>query len=467
MSIGIFDPRKWWKTGRRVVNIAGDVVDTAGDIARGLRSTEPPVRKFRTQGQALEVARSLPRERVSEIINLLPSRRTSLGGATGFVGKYENEALEAANEVAAIKRLADTPSGRYSLARITGEVVPEASLPAGARRGLGERRFIERARVGKTVRPLSDVPFTTRASRFIQRRSLPAQLALGAGLGGAGYVAYNRLFGGEAGQPSNLTDEQLAAILSGLSTVTPEGTIEDIYGQASANAAFTGVDPALEKYLRDINNEYKAAVSQAYGRAEAELAALSAATGQTPGVGGQEQLARDVAASAMPGGTAVSTVTPMSAEMSEMAPGIRQDAARAAGGVSRQDRMLAEDLAYLSGVMNLMGVQAGSEAEQYLNRLLTAEAVRGSREARESQQLLNQQRLEALGGLALERAKTGSAYTATQTEQLVYQYAREWADLSAQQKAIETTRRGLTGTNDQELQRQYIESKLRESGLYK
>jgi hypothetical protein len=459
------DPFWWLRKGRQVANIAGDVVDTAGDIARGLLRTEPPVRKFRTQGEALQAARALPRERVSEIINLLPSRRTSLGGATGFVNKYEKEALETANEVAAIKRLVDTPSGRYSLARITGEVVPEASLPAGARRGLGERRVIERARVGKTVRPMSDVPFATRASRFIQRRSLPAQLALGAGVGGAGYMGYNTLFGDSTGRPSNLTDEQLAIILGQLGSVTEEQALQDLYAQAEANAAYKGVDPAVEKYLRDISQSYEQDVLSAYAAAEQNLANLAAQAGARPTVGGQEALAREAAAAAMPGGTAVSTATPISAEMSAVAPGIRSDAARAAGQFSAQDRMLAEDLAYLSGAMQLMGAQAGQESRDYLNRLLAAEAVRGSRAATEAQQVLGQQRLESLGNLALQRAKMGQSVSSVQVEERVFQYARDWANLSSQQKAIEVTRRGLTGASEPELQQQYIESRLRQDGL--
>lgn len=441
---------------------AGKTADAAADVVRGVST-------YTTPQQALNVARKLPRERVQEIVNMLPSRRKG----TAFVTQALGETPEQAAEISAIRYLSESPYGRARLGRLYGQAIPEEALPAGARRGLGERRLMELERAGKRIPSISDAGIPTRAGRFFLRRGPVGQALLAGGVGLGGYLGGREitdaigLTGGPTGRPEGLTDSDLQAILSQVGGgATAEDVLNDYYRQATQAAQYTGVDPQLEQYLRNQATRQQEQAAASWAATTAALDELAREFGGTPAGAGQEQLARDVAASAgsMPR-TAVSGLAPVSPELAEAEQAIRAEAARSGGGMSTRDQMLQNDLQYLAGVARLMGVETGQDINQRVEDLLLREALLGSRQSREAAQVLEQQRLEQLGNVALQRAKSGIEYGPAQVEQKVYDYANEWAAFTPQQRQIEVQRRALVGADEATLQRSYIESRLRQDGL--
>jgi hypothetical protein len=266
-----------------------------------------------------------------------------------------------------------------------------------------------------------------------------------------------------------LSDADLQAILGQIGGgMTEEEVLNNYYNQAiaAASAANMGIDAETEQYLRDRAAQYEQAgldASNATALALSELAGTPTA-GSTSA---QQALASDIAGAAMaPTGTAVSSLTPASSMAVDEAAATRADAQRAAGNFAAREQMSAEDLAYLSGVAQLMGVEFGQDINRRIEDAIMAEKLAASRASREAQAVLEQQRLSDLADLSQARVKTGiPAVSEAQIEQLVYAVANEWAGMTDQQKMLAANRRGLTGASDSELQQGYIMSRLREEGL--
>jgi hypothetical protein len=447
-----------------VSGLFGKILKGIGSVAsRGVRGAADEVVVPTSRSQSRSLLRNVAPERVEQITTMLPTRPSYLRRALG-------ETTEEASQIEAVRNLAGYSGGRYDLGRMMGKPISRDVLPAGTRIGRGERRLIELEKAGRAIPGVRGGRLSPAAVRgFVARRSLPVQAGIiGGGVGIPGIMAYNALTGeSAAGRPEDLSESDLAALLSMVGQgVTPQDIINENYGQAGQAAQFTGLDPQMVKYLEGRAAQYQADTAALWSStAEAinRLAGESGVGGET-GVGGQAALANQIAASAVPGGTAVSGLTPVSPELMEMEQGTRAEAGRSGRRSSVKDQRLAEDLAYLSGVAQIMGAEYGANIDRDIEDYIMAETLRQSGQAREAQQILEQQRLSAIGKVALENIGAQQA-TPSQIEEAIYSYAREWSSFTPQQKAIEVQRRGIVGVSESELQRAYIESRMRQTGI--
>lgn len=443
MAINIGDILNAGKSVRKLPGIIGDFW---GSVSRGGDAGAQSV------AQARRVAKGMGRE---DIIRAYVAGKQGLPEAIDI-------ADDSAAKVQAINRLRGSSGGRAYLGRTLGRPVP---TPADAQRGLREMRVQELYRAGKPLKAPKDANMFVRTGRFALRNpvvSVPVGLA--GGMVGLGLLAGR---GDGLSRPEGLTESDMQALLGMVgSGATPESIINQQYDKAIAAASKAGaVDPELERYLTSRATQYEQDVlnaNNAYAQALAELSG-QAAGGYGGGNAVANQMAQDIAADT---GTAVSSLTPISGELATAPQDTRASVASQTGQFAARDKMLNEDLAYLSGVAQLMGVEGAADIRRNLEDTLQSQAILARANARESANILEQQRLEDLGRINLEKVQAGSgALSAPQIEQYIYQYANEWASFTPQQKAIEASRRGLPGASEQELQRGYIESRLRQDGI--
>jgi len=434
---------------RRAPKVVGGITDYFKDAWRvGKFGDDLP----ETAKQARRVARGLTPEEVAR------ARSAAQQGLPEAIDIGENSAAR----VRAVQMLGDTSSGRAYLGRVAGRPYP---VPEGARMGLAERRVRELARAGKELKKPSEAGKLVRAGRFAMRHPYGVGIptAIAGGLVGMGLLSGD----GTLSRPEGLTESDMQSLLGMVGQgMTPESIINEQYNKAIAAANATGVlDPQLEQYLTSRAAQYEQDVlnaNNAYAQALAELSG-QAASGYGGGQAQANRMASEIGADT---GTAVSSLTPVSGALATAPQDAAAEVARQAGNFSARDKMLNEDLAYLSGVAQLMGVEGAGDIRRNLEDTLAREALIARANARESANILEQQRLEHLGRLNLERASSGvGSLTGAQIEQSIYQYANEWASFTPQQKAIEAQRRGLTGASESDLQRGYIESRLRQDGI--
>lgn len=432
---------------KRAPGFISKLWNLAGDVSRGGEAGA------QTVAQAKRVARGMDRQ---DIIRAYVAGKQGLPEAIDI-------ADDSAAKVQAINRLRGSSAGRAYLGRTLERPVP---TPQGAARGFRERRVQELYRAGKTIKPPSEANPLVRAGRFAVLRH---PFAVGIPAAAVGGMVGMGILGGDGSlsRPEGLTESDMQSLLSMVgSGMTPESIVNQQYDRAIAAANKAGViDPQLEQYLTSRATQYEQDVlnaNNAYAKALAELSG-QAAGGYGGGNAIANQMAQNIAADT---GTAVSSLTPVSGELATAPQDTRADVARQTGQFAARDKMLNEDLAYLSGVAQLMGVEGAADIRRNLEDTLQREALIARANAREAANILEQQRLEDLGKINLERVQTGvGTLTAPQIEQYIYQYANEWASFTPQQKAIEAQRRGLVGASEPELQRGYIESRLKQDGI--
>ena len=391
--------------------------------------------------EAEEFLRSRGPEAVKRIpMGERPPRRGELPSGFGTPNVYGPSGAEEF----AYARLLARPSGRRTLASMTGEF-PE--LPAGTTPGFRDFRTQSLLARGKSLEPRTIGDIALGAKKFAADKP-KTSFVLG-GLGGLGALSIGAgmLRGLDGGD--QLDQAQILDIISksGVGQSTEDYLKSLAEQQISDLSEASSFSPEIQAQLDARQLQYEDALIDANSRYLEAIGGGASVPAASMGAYGQQAQAAQAAAEADTG-TAVSGLTPVYGSLATDPDMLREEGARqqalqnimantAAGSDQR-----ARDLAALGGAESVANFRSDYE------NLLLAQRIQSERDRQAAEQEINAGLFDALSRVGLERVQAGQGVGSAGYVDKINEYVVEYESLSDTQKAALAEVNGISNAAD-------------------